>query len=368
MKSGYKILKKHRSFLCLVFFCFILFSCGVTRKLKTNEVVLDENYILNNKTEVPTDQIMPYIRQQPNRYLVTINAFNIELFPYYLWLYNSINQDKMQLIKENRDKKYDAINARRVAKNEIENQKRIAKGKKPKTVKLKDKSELTWRESWVQSGEPPAILDSAGIKTNCIQIKKFLNSKGYFHAQVTDSVKIRKKHKTAEVFYKINAGAPYQIRYVEYSIEDEHLKYFIYEDTLNCLIKPGMRYDADVLAKERDRIARQQRDNGYYKFGPEFVFLLVDTNITGDLIDVEINIKNYAYRPENNPDTLLFTEHTRYRINNIYVITDYDIFSRNKSYADTATYNEIIFLYNKNLGFGKKDIVSKILFYKKSTI
>ena len=154
MKSGYKILKKGLHYLGFFAFCCILFSCSTTKKLKDNELLLDENFIINNKTEIANEEIMPFIRQQPNRYLITIDALNIDLFPYHLWLYNSINQEKMLRIKEERDKKYDQINVRRIAKNEIENQKRIAKGKKTKPVKLKDKTALTWRENWVQGGEP----------------------------------------------------------------------------------------------------------------------------------------------------------------------------------------------------------------------
>ncbi|HXB42075.1 MAG TPA: hypothetical protein VNZ49_16150, partial [Bacteroidia bacterium] len=161
MKSGYKILKKHGALLPVAAICFILFSCNAKKKLKEGEVFLDENYIINNKTEVPTEEILPFIRQQPNRYLITLKALKIELFPYHLWLYNSINPDKMQAHKEARDRKYDRINEKRKLKNDIENQKRIAKGKKPKPLKLKDKGEPTWRESWLESGEPPAILDSS---------------------------------------------------------------------------------------------------------------------------------------------------------------------------------------------------------------
>ena len=54
----------------------------------------------------------------------------------------------------------------------------------------------------------------------------------------------------------------------------------------------------------------------------------------------------------------------RYHINNIYIITDYDIFNRNKQYNDTAVYDDVTFLYNKKLLFRKKDIANKITFYK----
>lgn len=364
MINGYKILKKQILLLSTACLVLLLFSCKTTNKLKEGEYLLDENYILNNKTEVSTDEITPFIKQQPNRYLININALNIKWFPYYLWLYNSINRTKMQEVKDARDKKYDRINAHRVLKNTNKNKKREAKGKEPKPVKLKDKSELTWRESWLQNGEPPAILDSSQIKLSEEQIKKFLYTKGYFVAKVKDSVSLDKSKTKASVFYKIDAGAPYQVKSIKYIVEDPTLEYFIIQDTINSLIKRGMRYDVDVLSKERDRISKQQRNEGYFKFGPEFIFFLVDTNLTGDYVNIEVEIKGMSYHPEDNPDTLLYTNHIRYHINNIYVITDYDIFNRNKQYADTAKYDDLTFLYNKKLLFKKKDINSKIFFYQ----
>jgi len=364
VRIGYKITKKQALLISTICLTFLFFSCKTIHKLNEGEYLLDENVITNNKTEVATDDIKPFIRQQSNRYLVSINALGIKWFPYYLWLYNSVDKTKMQNAKIARDKKYDDINARRTVKNNIKNKKREAKGKKPKTLKLKDKTSLTWRETWVQNGEPPAILDSSQIKLSEEQIKKFLFTKGYFNASVKDSVVINKKKKKATVYYKLKAGIPYQINNIQYTVEDPTLEYFILQDTINSLIKRGMRYDSDVLTKERDRISKQQRNDGYYKFGPEFIFLLVDTNLEGNRVNVEINVKKFAYHPEDNADTLAYTNHVRYHINNIYIITDYDIFNRNKQYTDTAVYNDVTFLYNKRLLFRKKDIDNKIFFYK----
>ncbi len=364
MINGYKILKKQTLLFGATCLAFLLFSCKTTNKLKDGEYLLDENNILNNKTEVATDEITPFIRQQPNRYLVNIGSLNIKWFPYYLWLHNSIDRTKMQEVKDARDKKYDKINAHRTLKNTNKNKKREIKGKKPIPVKLKDKSELTWRESWIQNGEPPAILDSSQIKLSEEQIKKFLLTKGYFVSKVKDSVVVYKSKKKAVVYYKLDAGAPYQIKNIKYMVEDPTLEYFIMQDTIHSLIKRGMRYDVDVLTKERDRISKQQRNEGYFKFGPEFVFFLVDTNLAGDYVNIEVDIKELSYHPDNKPDTTLYTTHTRYHINNIYVITDYDIFNRNKQYNDTAIYDDLTFLYNKKLLFRMKDINNKIFFYK----
>ena len=362
MLIGYKIIKKRTIQLSIIGLALFVSSCKTTNKLKTGEYLLDENVITHNKTELSTEEMIPFIRQQPNRYLISINSLGIKWFPYYLWMYSSIDRVKMQHAKEVRDKKYDEINAHRTLKNDNLNKERIIKGKKAKTVKLKDKTTLTWRETWLQNGEPPAILDSSQIKLSEEQLKKYLFSKGYFSAQVHDSVSVIKKK--SKVYYSLQAGIPYQINDITYHIEDPTLEYFILQDTINSLVKRGMRYDVDILTKERDRITKQQRNNGYYKFGQEFIFLLVDTNLDGNRVNLEIDVKKYAYHPESNQDTLLFTNHIRFHFNNIFIVTDYDIFNRNKTYSDTAVYEDISFLYNQKLLFRKKDIASKIFFYK----
>ena len=60
--------------------CLLLFSCNTKKKLKEGEYFLDENYLVNNKTEILEEEIIPFIRQQPNRYLITIKSLKIEMF------------------------------------------------------------------------------------------------------------------------------------------------------------------------------------------------------------------------------------------------------------------------------------------------
>ncbi|MBL0329543.1 MAG: hypothetical protein IPP64_09040 [Bacteroidetes bacterium] len=84
--------------------------------------------------------------------------------------------------------------------------------------------------------EPPVIYDSLLAKKSAKQIKLFLNNKGYFISEVTDSVVFRRR-KRASVYFKIKAQPPYLINQVEYKIPDELLNYYITSDTANCLLK-----------------------------------------------------------------------------------------------------------------------------------
>ncbi len=166
---------------------FLLFSCNTSKHLAPNEYLVSSNKIVDHqKSTVSKDEVAAYIRQKPNRKILF-------LFPFNLWLYNQINKDKLVKHKEKRDAKFDRINEKRIIKNNAKNEKRIKNGKPPKEPKLKNKDKPTFRESLLEAGEAPVIYDSAVAKQTAMQISKFLFSKGYFYAKVTDSVEYKYK-------------------------------------------------------------------------------------------------------------------------------------------------------------------------------
>ena len=120
---------------------FAFTACNTTKHLKENEHLVSSNTISGNlKGKIDKQAIEPFIRQKPNRKILSIIPFN-------LWLYTQINKEKLVKHKEKRDAKFDRINEKRIAKNKSKNEKRIKKGKKPKQARLKDKEKPTFRES-----------------------------------------------------------------------------------------------------------------------------------------------------------------------------------------------------------------------------
>ncbi|MFL5752479.1 MAG: BamA/TamA family outer membrane protein [Bacteroidia bacterium] len=346
--------------------CVALLACNPTKKLKKEEYLLEKNTILDKHTGLDNTEIESFIRQKPNRKIAKVIQF-------HLWLYNQVDQEKMRRKKETRNKRYDRINSKRIVKNNIRNDKREKKGKPARLPKLKDKDKLTFRENLLEIGEAPTILDSFLTKVSREQMQKFLATKGYFNSVVKDStVKVdykkflffKYKKKRAYVFYKISKSVPYKVRNVNYKIDDEQLDYYVRQDSLNCLIKQGMRYDADVLQKERERIVKTQKNNGYYNFAQEYIYYLVDTNLQSHQLDITLGIKKVAYKPDDNHDTLLYRNHVRFYVNEIYIIPDYAIGIKNQTFKDTLRYNEVIFLSNGPLKFRKKDLYNKVMFSK----
>ena len=336
---------------------FMFWSCGINKHLKENEFLVEKNVIKDNGTSIDNAELETYIRQKPNRKILKLVLFN-------LWLYNQVDQQKMLKKKEQRNLRYDRINAARIKKSDRKNVKRIAQGKDPKKPKLKDKEKSTFRESILEAGEPPVILDTALTKITKNQLQKLVFSRGYFDSHVRDSTVLNVKNKRAKTFYIISKSIPYTIKNIHYKVEDPLLEYFIMNDTINTLIKRQDIYNQDVLEKERTRISDNQLNNGFFYFATEYIHYLVDTNLVGHVVNLTIEIKKYAKSYNETTDSIILVSHPRFYISNVYIIPENLSNFRGKSadhfMKDTAVYNGLKILHNNPLLFHNKDLTRYI--------
>lgn len=352
------ILKQTRKIYRVCFVCFIfLSSCNINKHLKENEFLLSKNVVKQNETSIDNAELEAFIRQKPNRKILKLVRFN-------LWLYNQVDQQKMLKKKEKRDLKFDRINAKRIEKSNRKNEKRLAKGKSPKQPRLKNKEKPTFRESVLEAGEPPVILDTFLTKITKNQLQKFVFSKGYFDSKVSDSLVLDVKNKRAKSYYFISKSKPYYIRNINYKIEDPLIEYFILNDTTSTLIKHNTVYDEDVFQKERDRITESQLNNGYFYFAPEYVYYLIDTNLAGQNVNLTVGIKMFSKSFNESNDSLVYVNHPRYYIENVYVIPEVIPEFKGKAndvyMKDTVEYNGLKILHNNKLKFRKKDLTRDI--------
>ena len=335
----YQIQNNKQVLLLLFFISVLIIACSPTRKLSKGEFLLNRNVIIDNPKEIEKIEIQAYIKQKPNRRIFGSVRF-------HLWLYNIVNKDKMLAKKAARDKKIDEKNIQRLAEH-----------KKPKS-----KDHLTMGEWLLEAGEAPVILDSFLTEKSTHQIKLFLDSKGYFQSKVKDSVWVKRKH--ANVFYVIQPGKPYKIRKIDYSIEDERVKYYVLYDTINSLIKKGKNYDVDVLQNERDRITKMLKNEGFYNFSKEYIYFKVDSNLNKNQIDLSIGVKKFARQVSDQNDSIIETNHQKYYINNVFIQTDFNLSDPNHLSHDKLYYENFIFTYNAPLKYKPKTIADAILIHK----
>ena len=70
-------------------------------------------------------------------------------------------------------------------------------------------------------GQPPAILDSNLIEVSRIEIKRFLQSKGYLDAEVASNIQIKKQK--AKITFTAKQNVPYHIATISYQVADSTL-------------------------------------------------------------------------------------------------------------------------------------------------
>lgn len=269
----------------------------------TTKYVPDDRYLLND-IEINIDnkninkvELSSYVRQKENLKI-------LQLFKFHLWVYNLSRKDK----------------------------------------------EKGW---FKRIGEPPVIYDEAMKNKSVEQLAQYLNNKGYYRAQVNDSLFL--KGKKVRLLFDIESGEPYRIDEFTYRVNDTVLAPFFNRVMQSSLINKNDIFDVDVLQKERERITERLKNNGYFRFAEEFIHFKVDTTITPLKVNVEMLVENANIAME-----IEHENHLQYHLSNYEVFIekpgDSIVQSRNDYYADTLVSNGFIFYYN-----GRKPINESVL-------
>jgi outer membrane protein insertion porin family len=140
-------------------------------------------------------------------------------------------------------------------------------------------------------GEPPAILDSGLVEFSRFQIERFLQSKGYLKAKVTDTISVKKKK--AELIFTAVEGPLFKIRKIQDSIPDPKVKnLFTVNRPRFSHVQPGGRFDTDSLAYDRDEFYQIMKRNGYYDFYRQYINYSYDSTFMSSVVDIKMTIDN----------------------------------------------------------------------------
>lgn len=272
--------------------------------------------VLNvRETNLENENLEAFFRQKPNRKL-------LRCFHFFVWWYNLFDEDRIVQKKIARNLKYDRKNAEKVRKMEKKNARRLRNGKKPKQVNLKDKENPIFLESLRDIGEPPVILDSLLTEQTRFQLNKYLFSKGYFNARVTDTIVMMRNAKKAIVKYTLHPGPVFTVSSISYALEDQELGALVLGDTVNRVISRGMQFDYGKMYEEQQRITDFALNNGYFYFENAYTYCDVDTNQVTHSASVILSMKKFSKSYSASSDSLILVNHPRYKLQNIYIITE----------------------------------------------
>ena len=187
-----------------------MFSCSATKYVPENGSLLDKYKVEVDDVAFNKKELNDYIKQKPNK--------KVLFWKFYLSLYN-----------------------------------------------LSDPEKENGLNNWLRDiGEPPVIFDRDLMENSTQQLRLFMNNKGYYNAEVMDTVITRDRR--ARVEYRVVSHTPYRIRAINYFFEDANLSFMVLADTGQNKFRSGELFDIEVLQKEMVRIETVLRDSGYFGF------------------------------------------------------------------------------------------------------
>ena len=308
-----KNIKILRFFLLPALLVIVISSCNPTKYVPKGESLLVENHITINNESVKRSEIIPFIKQKPNKRILGLR--------FHLGLYDLSNINKDH-----------------------------------------------WPHNWLRNiGEEPVIFDPYAADKSKIQIKTYIASKGYFDGQVKDTVET--SNMKSKVYYNIDLKPAYTISNLYYDIADTGLTKIIMSDTINCLIERGKPYDVDILQAERVRLERSIRDMGYYSFSAgDNIYFRIDSTIGNRKVNIYYGVKQQLKFDLNNNPVLV--PNTHYIVRNIYIYPDYfpkDILAGREEYQhslDTIDYKGYRFITNLKRPTINYELIIQALYLK----
>jgi outer membrane protein assembly factor BamA len=274
--------------------------------------LLNDNHIFINKEGIKKSDLLPYIKQKPNKRIFGKR--------FYLGLYNMSNIHK-------------------------------------------DK----WPHKWLRDiGEEPVIFDSYAAQKSNEQIKSYVASKGYFDGKVIDTVQTA--NRKSDVYYNIDLLPAYTIRNLYYEINDSNIQKLCYFDSVNCIIERGKPYDVDILQAERSRFERFIKDHGFYAFSGDNIYFRIDSTVGNRQVDIHYGVKNFTTIDTYNK--IKVVPHSIYRVKNIYIYPDFvpkAALEGGETYInslDTISYGGYYFITAKGKTEIKYDLIIQSLYVK----
>lgn len=330
----------------LIALIVLVTACNPTKRVPPGGHLLKRNDVIVEGRGPEAGELEAIIKQKPNQKILGLR--------FYLSVYNWPDPERMA-----------AKRARKDARREALNEERSEKGKPTKPYK---RTVGEWLREVV--GEPPVVLDSSLTERSRQQIGLYLQKEGWFHAEVSDTVHFRRrfflspkrgapyKQPKAEVVYRARPGTPYTYRNIRSTVDDPTIAGYVQRNWTASLLKPGDRFDADVLDKERERITGDLRELGYLYFTKELVQYTADTAVGGHQVDITLRLE----RPHGGKDKKLqgTPEGTIHTIQDITIGTMRAFRGDRSIVPDTLRANGYDILYQDRLRYKPQALLNSV--------
>ncbi len=211
---------------------------------------------------------------------------------------------------------------------------------------------------WMRNrlGEEPVLFDDAYIDRNLRLLNNRLFNLGYFDPLVNHTLDSTRR--TVAIDYHIHIKKPYRIRTLYPIDSDMPLAQAINEQLEESMIRPGAYYNLEDLRRERRRIDRELKKQGYFFFHPDHFLFRVDSAAGERQLDLYT-----VFRHDIPPAAT-----KRYRIGNTAIHADYMVgMASGTRRSDTLSLPGGVY-FTDALGQFDPSIITRAVFFKKDSL
>ncbi|MFN7117973.1 MAG: BamA/TamA family outer membrane protein [Saprospiraceae bacterium] len=185
--------------------------------------------------------------------------------------------------------------------------------------------------NWIAKklGEPPVLFQTTDMERSQALMENYLHDNGYFGSEVRSDTAAKDKKIT--VTYNVQSRGQYTVREVYFPSDSTPLNALFADRQRRAQVKAGQAYSLTRIQAERTRLARIAREQGYFRFNEDFIYLFVDTSLSSLQADVYLRVK---------PPTDS-TQHQQYYMDTAYIYPTYDIEEPPQVYDDTLYYQDL---------------------------
>jgi len=150
--------------------------------------------------------------------------------------------------------------------------------------------------SWIyrKLGKAPILIETVNPEMRIKKLETGLFSKGYFHAKAAYKVHPKKKNpRKAKLSYTITLDKPFIINKILKATPVDSIDLFLNTYMEKLKIEPGDIFNLDIVKSEKQAMASQLMEDGYYYFSADYIDFIADTVAAPYQIDLMIR-KNKA--------------------------------------------------------------------------
>lgn len=145
---------------------------------------------------------------------------------------------------------------------------------------------------WSHFKSDPTLVSQVNPRLRAQAAEAALKDEGYFDALVTfDTVYDARTRQKAKISYDVQYRHQSRLGKVTYLPSPSSRVDNIVRNTLDAgYLRPGERFSASNLERERQRIAEVMQDSGYFFFNPELIRFFADTTRQANTVDLRVMV------------------------------------------------------------------------------